>query len=554
MTTTVRIDKSDDSEIWTVTIDRPEVRNAVDGPTARALADAFRAFDADATRARRRPHRRRRPLLRRRRPAHGRERRVGGRARRRRHGLALALDDDMGADGPMGPSRLELTQAGDRRRRGLRRRRRPRARRLVRPARRRDDGDVRRLLPPLRRAAHRRRHGAPAAPHRREPGDGPDPHRPRRRRRRGARARSRQPRRRRRRGASLRRSSSRARSPRFRSSACATTGSARAASTARRRCATRSRRSSRSAARRSPRARPKAGRAASSPAPASTAGSNRADVPHPRAVADSAPAPARPRRRAYKSVLRHVRKRRVTRAADRHNRRMTIDGDAAYQVLLAHDARFDGRLFVGVTSTGVYCRPICRVRMPARRNCRFFASPAQAEAASFRPCLKCRPEIAPGPGLAVDGDGRVAHARAPGGERARRVRRRRRGAERRRDRRTARRQRSPPAPHLLRRARRDAAAVPADAPAPARQAAPHRHADAGRADRVDERLSQPAPLQRRLPRRLSHEPDAAAPRDAARRGRSDGDGAHDAFRCRGRSQPTRSRSRSATARRTTSTP
>jgi AraC family transcriptional regulator, regulatory protein of adaptative response / DNA-3-methyladenine glycosylase II len=78
---------------------------------------------------------------------------------------------------------------------------------------------------------------------------------------------------------------------------------------------------------------------------------------------------------------------------------MTIDGDAAYQVLLAHDARFDGRLFVGVTSTGIYCRPICRVRMPARRNCRFFASPAQAEAASFRPCLKCRPEIAPGPGL-----------------------------------------------------------------------------------------------------------------------------------------------------------
>ena len=78
---------------------------------------------------------------------------------------------------------------------------------------------------------------------------------------------------------------------------------------------------------------------------------------------------------------------------------MTIDGDAAYQVLLAHDARFDGRLFVGVTSTGVYCRPICRVRMPARRNCRFFDTPAQAEAASFRPCMKCRPEIAPGPGL-----------------------------------------------------------------------------------------------------------------------------------------------------------
>ena len=78
---------------------------------------------------------------------------------------------------------------------------------------------------------------------------------------------------------------------------------------------------------------------------------------------------------------------------------MTIDGDAAYQVLLARDARFDGKLFVGVTSTGIYCRPICRVRTPARRNCRFFDSPAQAEAEAFRPCLKCRPEIAPGPGL-----------------------------------------------------------------------------------------------------------------------------------------------------------
>ncbi|MBX3607576.1 MAG: helix-turn-helix domain-containing protein [Piscinibacter sp.] len=78
---------------------------------------------------------------------------------------------------------------------------------------------------------------------------------------------------------------------------------------------------------------------------------------------------------------------------------MDLDADAAYQALTARDARFDGRLFVGVTSTGVYCRPICRVRTPQRRNCRFFATPAQAEAAAFRPCLKCRPEIAPGPGL-----------------------------------------------------------------------------------------------------------------------------------------------------------
>ncbi len=73
---------------------------------------------------------------------------------------------------------------------------------------------------------------------------------------------------------------------------------------------------------------------------------------------------------------------------------------AAYQALRARDARFDGRLFVGVTSTGVYCRPICRVRTPMEKNCRFFATAAQAEAGAFRPCLKCRPEIAPGAGPA----------------------------------------------------------------------------------------------------------------------------------------------------------
>lgn len=75
---------------------------------------------------------------------------------------------------------------------------------------------------------------------------------------------------------------------------------------------------------------------------------------------------------------------------------MDLDPDAAYLALKARDARFDGRLFVGVTSTGIYCRPVCRVRTPRRENCRFFASRAQAEAAAFRPCMKCRPEIAPG--------------------------------------------------------------------------------------------------------------------------------------------------------------
>jgi AraC family transcriptional regulator of adaptative response / DNA-3-methyladenine glycosylase II len=70
--------------------------------------------------------------------------------------------------------------------------------------------------------------------------------------------------------------------------------------------------------------------------------------------------------------------------------------DPRYLVLTARDARFDGRFYVGVTSTGIYCRPVCRVRTPAQRHCRFFAQAAQAEAAGFRPCLRCRPELAPG--------------------------------------------------------------------------------------------------------------------------------------------------------------
>src|SRR6266545_153574 len=66
-----------------------------------------------------------------------------------------------------------------------------------------------------------------------------------------------------------------------------------------------------------------------------------------------------------------------------------------YRAFQSHDARFDGRVFVGVTSTGIYCRPICPARCPKLENCRFFASAAAAQEASFRPCLRCRPEIAP---------------------------------------------------------------------------------------------------------------------------------------------------------------
>ena len=69
--------------------------------------------------------------------------------------------------------------------------------------------------------------------------------------------------------------------------------------------------------------------------------------------------------------------------------------DGRYLAVLARDARFDGHFFTGVTSTGIYCRPVCAVRAPRRENCRFFALAAQAENAGFRPCLRCRPELAP---------------------------------------------------------------------------------------------------------------------------------------------------------------
>jgi AraC family transcriptional regulator of adaptative response / DNA-3-methyladenine glycosylase II len=73
----------------------------------------------------------------------------------------------------------------------------------------------------------------------------------------------------------------------------------------------------------------------------------------------------------------------------------TLDAAHCYAALKARDARFDGHWFVGVTSTGVYCRPVCRVRTPKAANCRFFAHAAAAEHEGFRPCLKCRPELAP---------------------------------------------------------------------------------------------------------------------------------------------------------------
>jgi AraC family transcriptional regulator of adaptative response / DNA-3-methyladenine glycosylase II len=90
---------------------------------------------------------------------------------------------------------------------------------------------------------------------------------------------------------------------------------------------------------------------------------------------------------------------------------MHLDPDTCYQTILAKDRRFDGWFFVGVSSTGVYCRPVCPVRAPKRQNCHFFANAAAAERAGFRPCLRCRPELAPGNGL-LDVSSRLARAAA----------------------------------------------------------------------------------------------------------------------------------------------
>ena len=76
---------------------------------------------------------------------------------------------------------------------------------------------------------------------------------------------------------------------------------------------------------------------------------------------------------------------------------MTMDNHAAcYAAFQSKDSRFDGHFFVGVTSTGIYCRPVCRARLPRPENRTFFKTAAEAERAGFRPCLLCRPELAPG--------------------------------------------------------------------------------------------------------------------------------------------------------------
>jgi AraC family transcriptional regulator, regulatory protein of adaptative response / DNA-3-methyladenine glycosylase II len=90
---------------------------------------------------------------------------------------------------------------------------------------------------------------------------------------------------------------------------------------------------------------------------------------------------------------------------------MFLDPDQCYRALRTHDARFDGRFFVGVGTTGIYCRPVCTAKTPLERNCRYFPSAAAAEGEGFRPCLRCRPELAPGYAT-VDANRRLAQSAA----------------------------------------------------------------------------------------------------------------------------------------------
>jgi len=75
---------------------------------------------------------------------------------------------------------------------------------------------------------------------------------------------------------------------------------------------------------------------------------------------------------------------------------MLIDHQVFEKARRSRDPRFDGRFFVAVRTTGIYCRPICRVKLPKSENVTFFQTAAAATEAGYRPCLRCRPEAAPG--------------------------------------------------------------------------------------------------------------------------------------------------------------
>jgi AraC family transcriptional regulator of adaptative response / DNA-3-methyladenine glycosylase II len=89
---------------------------------------------------------------------------------------------------------------------------------------------------------------------------------------------------------------------------------------------------------------------------------------------------------------------------------MELDRSACDRARRSRDARFDGRFFIGVITTGVYCRPICPARAPRDENVRYFPTAAAAAAAGFRPCLRCRPEASPGTPAWLGTSGLVSRA------------------------------------------------------------------------------------------------------------------------------------------------
>ena len=192
-----------------------------------------------------------------------------------------------------------------------------------------------------------------------------------------------------------------------------------------------------------------------------------------------------------------VRKPRDIRGPQPHLRVMDMDDDASYRALATRDARFDGRLFVGVKTTGIYCRPICPARTPKRENVRFYPTAAAAQSAGFRPCLRCRPETSPDL-AAWRGASNTAVARALSlieGWRARRQRRRRpRGSAG-----GGRAATSPPIPQAPRRLADQRRPDPARALG---QAADPRDPAADGRGGAGLRLRQRAPLQRDVPAAL----------------------------------------------------
>src|SRR5271169_253557 len=89
---------------------------------------------------------------------------------------------------------------------------------------------------------------------------------------------------------------------------------------------------------------------------------------------------------------------------------MNLNRSGCYRAMRSRDRRFDGRFFVGVRTTGIYCRPVCPAPTPKFENIEFYPCAAAAEEAGFRPCKRCRPETAPGTPAWVGSPAVVARA------------------------------------------------------------------------------------------------------------------------------------------------